>query len=99
MVMFEIIANEKGSRHILLTDAHLETIKKYALFHQLVDSNGYVDDVVLEKLQMNVRALIEQEEDNADLVTLCHEVIYHDNMKPFALQQLLLFYSDWVKLQ
>jgi DNA polymerase-3 subunit alpha len=23
----------------------------------------------------------------------------YDNMKPFALQQLLLFYSDWVKLQ
>lgn len=93
--MYEIQANVKGTRQIHITDGHLETIEKYGLFQQLVDSNGIIDEMVLEKLRLNVRALMEAHPDRADLVELCQEVIFHDNMKAFGLEQLARLYATW----
>lgn len=95
--MYTIQTNEKGSRQMTVSDGHLETIEKYALFHQLVDSNGIIDEMVLEKLRLNVRALIEAHRDNADLVDLCGSVLYHDNMKAFGLNQLVKLYVNWLE--
>lgn len=92
--MQKIQANEKGSRSITISNEHLQVIRKYALFQYLVDSNGVVDDMVLNKLRMNVRALIESNKNPEDLVSFCQEVLYHDNMKPFALQSLLDLYAS-----
>lgn len=93
--MYEIQANTKGSRHITINDEHLETIEKYALFNGLVSSTGIIDDVVVEKLRMNVRSLIDVNSDNNDLLVFCKEVLYHDNMKPFGLSRLVELYTDW----
>lgn len=95
--MYEIQANAKGSRHITIKEEHLYTIEKYALFHGLVSSTGIVDDLVLEKLCMNVRSLIEAHPDNGDLLDFCKEVLYHDNMKPFGLNRLVALYTEWSK--
>jgi hypothetical protein len=66
------------------------------LFRDLIDSNGYVDEQVLEKLKLNIRALLESDEGrNKDLIDLCLDVIYHPNMKAFGLQQLVLLYINW----
>ncbi len=91
--MYEIQANAKGSRQITVTDGHLATIGKYGLFRQLVDSNGIVDETVLEKLRLNVRALIEAHPDKADLVDLCRDVLFHDDMKAFGLRRLTELYT------
>ena len=93
--MYEIQANAKGSRQIKVDDCHLETIRKYSLFNQLIGSNGIVDEDVLGKLQLNVRALVEIHPDYADLVDLCQNILYHDNMKAYALEQLIRLYADW----
>ena len=93
--MYEIQANAKGSRQIKVDDCHLETIRKYSLFNQLIGSNGIVDEDVLGKLRLNVRALVEIHPDYADLVDLCQNILYHDNMKAYALEQLIRLYADW----
>lgn len=94
--MFTIQANLSGTRSIALTEAHLRTIEKYALFQQLIDSHGVVDEDVLEKLKLNIRSLISNEEANSkDLLDLCIDVIYHKNMKAFGLHKLILLYIDW----
>jgi hypothetical protein len=56
-----------------------------------------VDDVALEKLQMNVRALLEHTNGAPELITLAQEVIFHENMKALGLHQLILLYLDWQK--
>ena len=77
-----------------------KTIEKYALFRHLIDSNGIVDEAVLDKLKLNVRSLIaSQEEDSKDLLDLCIDVIYHNNMKAFGLQQLIKLYLTWLNSQ
>ena len=93
--MYEISTNAKGSRQMDIADSHLETIRKYALLEQLVDSNGIIDEMVLEKLRLNVRALMEAHPENADLVDLCRSVLFHDNMKAYGLGQLARLYKDW----
>ena len=95
--MNKIQANPSGTRSIDVSDQHLETIEKYQLFRDLIDSNGYVDEQVLEKLKLNIRSLLESEsgKDKA-LLDLCLDVIYHPNMKAFGLQQLVLLYIDWI---
>ena len=93
--MYEIQANAKGSRQIKVDDCHLETIRKYSLFNQLIDSNGIVDENVLGKLRLNVRALVDVHPDYTDLVDLCQNVLYHDNMKAYGLEQLIKLYADW----
>ncbi len=66
------------------------------MFRNLVDSNGYIDEAVLEKLKLNIRSLLESEagKDKA-LLDLCLDVIYHPNMKAFGLQQLVLLFINW----
>lgn len=78
-----------------VTDENLKTIEKYGLFQQLVDSNGIIDEMVLEKLRLNVRALIEADPGKANLVDLCQDVLFHDNMKAFGLNQLVKLYVNW----
>lgn len=92
----EIKANAKGSRYIQVTEKHLETIKKYSLFHDLVEGNGFVDDTTLEKLQNNVRALLDAGKDtDKDLLDLCLDVIYHRDMKSLGLRNLMLLYISY----
>ena len=94
--MNKIQANPSGTRSIDVSDQHLETIEKYQLFRDLSDSNGYVDEQVLEKLKLNIRSLLESEsgKDKA-LLDLCLDVIYHPNMKAFGLQRLVLLFIEW----
>lgn len=94
--MTKIQSNPSGTRSIDIEEKHLETIEKYQLFRDLIDSNGYVDEQVLEKLKLNIRALLESESGrDKDLLDLCLDVIYHPNMKAFGLQQLVLLFINW----
>lgn len=95
--MFKIQANQSGTRSIEVSDLHLETIDKYQLLRNLVDSNGIIDEGVLEKLKLNVRALLEADncQDKA-LLDLCLDVIYNSNMKALGLHNLVLLYVDWL---
>ena len=94
--MYTIQTNPSGTRSMEISETHLETIDKYALFQGLLDSNGIVDESVLDKLKLNVRSLIASMEENSkDLLDLCIDVIYHNNMKAFGLQQLILLYINW----
>ena len=90
--MFKIQANVSGTRSIEVSEQHLETIEKYSLLRNLIDSNGIVDEPVLEKLKLNVRSILES--DN-NLLDLCLDVIYNNNMKAFGLHQLVLLYIEW----
>ena len=94
--MYRIQSNPTGTRSIEVSEQHLATIEKYQLFRDLIDSNGYIDEQVLDKLKLNIRALLESEAttDKA-LLDLCLDVIYHPNMKAFGLQQLILLFINW----
>lgn len=94
--MYKIQSNASGTRSIEISEQHLQTIDRYNLFRDLIDSNGYVDEPVLEKLKLNIRSLLESEagKDKA-LLDLCLDVIYHPNMKAFGLQQLVLLFINW----
>ena len=95
--MYKIQANASGTRSVEISDNHLETIRKYSLLDALVDSNGIVDETVLDKLKLNIRSLIAaQVEDSKDLLDLCIDVIYHNNMKAFGFQQLIRLYLQWL---
>ena len=72
--MYKIQANPSGTRSIEVSDQHLETIDKYQLLRNLVDSNGIKDK---------------------DLLDLCLDVIYNQNMKALGLHNLVLLYVDW----
>ncbi len=97
---YTIQANPSGTRSLKISEENLETIEKYALFSHLIDSNGIVDETVLDKLKLNIRSLIaSQEEDCKDLLDLCIDVIYHNNMKAFGLQQLIKLYLQWLEKQ
>ncbi len=94
--MTKIQTNSSGTRTIEIKDEHLQTIEKYQLFRDLIDSNGYVDEQVLDKLKLNVRALLEGQSGlDRDLLNLCLDVIYHPNMKAYGLQQLVILYINW----
>lgn len=94
--MYKIQANQSGTRSIEVTDSHLNTIEKYALFRNLVDSTGVIDEDVLDKLKFNLRSMLESDAGNdKDLLDLCLDVIYHNNMKAFGLHKLVLLYIDW----
>ena len=98
--MYTIQANPSGTRSMEITEENLVTIEKYSLFQHLIDSNGIVDEAVLEKLKLNIRSLIaSQEEDSKDLLDLCIDVFYHNNMKAFGLQQLIKLYLTWLSKQ
>ena len=98
--MYTIQANPSGTRTMEVSEENFRTIEKYALFRHLIDSNGIVDEAVLDKLKLNIRSLIaSQEEDSKDLLDLCIDVIYHNNMKAFGLQQLIKLYLVWFNSQ
>ncbi len=95
--MYTIQANPSGTRSIEVSNENLRTIEKYALFRHLIDSTGIVDEAVLDKLKLNIRSLIaSQEEDSKDLLDLCIDVIYHNKMKAYCLQQLIKLYLTWL---
>lgn len=92
----KIIANAKGSRTIEVTDLHMETLRRYALLKNLIDSNGIIDEAVLDKLRFNVRGLLEGAAGtDRDLLDLCLDVLYNNNMKAFGLHELVLLYIKW----
>ena len=98
--MYTIQANPKGTRSIDVSDENLMVIRKYALLTHLIDSNGIVDESVLEKLKLNIRSLIAADVENRkELLDLCIDVVYHNNMKAFGLQQLIMLYIDWCAKQ
>ena len=94
--MAKIQTNSSGTRSIDVSNEHLQTIEDYQLFRDLIDSNGYIDESVLDKLKLNIRSLLEGDAGkDKRLLDLCLEVIYHPNMKAFGLQQLVLLYINW----
>ncbi|HEY9543207.1 hypothetical protein [Prevotella sp.] len=94
--MYKIQANKTGTRSIEVTDEHLATLDKYQLLRNLVDSNGIIDEAILDKLRLNIRALLESENGNQkDLLDLCLDVIYNSNMKACGLEHLVRLYIDW----
>ena len=96
--MYTILCNMKGSRQLSVEESHLNTIERYALFSDLLDSNGIVEEGVLEKLRLNVRSLLGGEPD-PELLDLCERILFHNDMKAFGLHQLILLYIDWKKEQ
>ena len=94
--MYKIQTNSSGTRSIEISEEHLQTIEQYQFFRDLIVSNGYVDEQVLEKLKLNIRAMLESEAGrDKQLLDLCLDVIYHPNMKAYGLQQLVLLYINW----
>ena len=96
---YKIICNMKASRSMDISEEHLHTIEKYSLFCDLLDSNGIVDESVLEKLRLNVRSLLVANSKDTALLDLCQHVLFHNNMKCFGLHQLIILYIDWEKEQ
>ena len=94
--MYTIQANPSGTRNLEISEENLATIEKYGLFRHLIDSNGIVDETVLDKLKLNMRSMLESNM-GADkgLIDLCLDVIYNKNMKAFGLHQLVLLYIEW----
>lgn len=94
----KIKANASGTRSIEVTDEHLHTIEKYTLLKNLVDSNGIVDETVLDKLKLNVRSILgSQQTADKSLLDLCLDVIYNPYMKAFGLRNLVLLYIEQKK--
>ena len=98
--MYTIQANQSGTRTLEISEENLKTIEKYSLFQHLIDSNGIVDESVLNNLNLIIRSLIaSSENDCKDLLDLCIDVIYHNNMKAFGLFQLIQLYIKWEREQ
>lgn len=94
--MYKIQANASGTRSIEVSDLHLETLRKYSLLGSLVDSNGIIDETVLDKLKLNVRSLLESSGiSDKNLLDLCLDVIYNNNMKAIGLSNLVALYKEW----
>lgn len=94
--MYKIQANISGTRSINVSEQHLEVIERYSLLQGLVDSNGFIDEQVLDKLKLNVRSLLESDAgSDKQLLDLCLDVIYNNNMKAFGLTQLANLYAKW----
>ena len=94
--MSKIQANSSGTRTIEVSEEHLQTLEKYQLMREVQESHGYVNEETLNKLKLNIRALLESEagRDKA-LLDLCLDVVYNPNMKAFGLQQLFQLYVEW----
>lgn len=94
--MAKIQTNSSGTRSIEVSEEHLQTIDEYQLLRDLIDSTGYVDEDVLDKLKLNIRSMLESEAGrDKRLLDLCLDVVYHPNMKAFGLQQLVMLYINW----
>lgn len=93
----QIQLNATGTHHLEVTERAFQTIRKYNLLHALAGSTGYVTENELDKLKLHIRALIASNTaDTKDLLDLCIDVIYHNNMKAFGLQQLIKLYLTWL---
>lgn len=97
--MYTILCNQKGSRQLSISEEHLSTIDRYSLFTDLLDSNGIVEESVLEKLRLNVRSLLSSMETDTCLINLCEQVLFHNDMKALGLYHLILLFIDWKKKQ
>ena len=97
--MYTILCNLKGSRKLPIDETHLKTIDRYGLFSDLLDSNGIVEERVLDKLRLNVRSMLSSGEPDPQLLDLCERVLFHSDMKAFGLHQLILLFIDWKKEQ
>ncbi len=94
----KIQANASGTRSIAVSEEHLQTIERYSLLKNLVDSNGIVDEAVLDKLKLNVRSILEsQPSADKSLLDLCLDVIYNPNMKALGLHNLVLLYIEYTQ--
>ena len=94
--MYKIQANASGTRSINVSEKHLETIEKYALLRNLIDSNGIIDESVLDKLKMNIRSMLEsQKTADKNLLDLCLDIIYNSNMKALGLHNLVILFIEW----
>ena len=91
--MYKIQANQSGTRSIEISDLHLATIDKYQLMRNLVDSNGIIDETVLDKLKFS------ETRNDKNLLDLCLDVIYNANMKAIGLHNLVLLYAEWKNKQ
>ena len=93
--MYKIQANQSGTRSIEVSDQHLETIEKYQLLRNLVDSNGIIDEEVLDKLKLNVRSLLEssdiKDKDLLDLPATMGTIV--------RLQQFPEFILPWGRFE
>lgn len=97
---YKIQTNASGTRHIEVTEQHLDTIKRYSLLKDLIPSNGIVDETTLEALKHNVKSIIlngANPEDTKSLSDLAFNVLYHDNMKVYGLKELIMLYVGWVE--
>lgn len=92
---YTIQLNLTGTHTLDLTDRNLETLRRYGLLNHLVDSTGYINQDVVDKLRLNARALVEQAGTDKDLLDLCFDVIYHDRMKAYGLRELIRLYTAW----
>ncbi len=93
--MYTIQANASGSKHIEVSKAHLQTLHAYDLLDDLLHDNAVIDEYALNKVRLTTRSLIASIEDEIavrNLLDLCIDVLYHDYMKAFGLQQLAELY-------
>ncbi|MBR3984055.1 MAG: hypothetical protein IKJ09_08415 [Bacteroidaceae bacterium] len=95
--MYTIKTNKSGTRSIEISKEHLLTIEKYQLLSGLVGSNGIVDEGVLDKLKLTIRSLIVSQDGSKELLDLCIDVIYHNNMKALGLSALIELYEGWAE--
>jgi len=94
--MYNIQANESGTRSIDVSDENLATIRRFSLFQLLIDSNGIVTEQSLDKLKLNIRSLLTTPQgSDKQLLDLCIDVIYHRDMKAFGLKNLIALYDKW----
>jgi len=94
--MYKIQTNLSGTRSITVEESHLETLHRYKLLDNLVDSNGIVDEGVLDKLKFNIRSLLSSDAGkDKELLNLCLDVVYHNNMKALGLSNLIKVYDEW----
>ena len=94
--MYNIQANESGTRSINVSDENLATIRRYSLLQYLVDSNGIITEQSLDKLKLTVRSLLTTPQgSDKDLLDLCIDVIYHRDMKALGLKNLIALFEKW----
>lgn len=94
--MYNIQANESGTRSINVSDENLATIRRYSLLQYLVDSNGIITEQSLDKLRLTVRSLLTTPQgSDKQLLDLCIDVIYHNDMKALGLKNLIALFEQW----
>lgn len=94
--MYNIQANESGTRSINVSDENLETLRSFSLLQFLVDSNGIITEQSLDKLKLTIRSLLTTPQGfDKKLLDLCIDVIYHRDMKAFGLKNLIALYNQW----